>query len=213
MSRLFTVAFVGFIGFTGVESAAQISAVTEAGEEVILYNDGTWKYLKDSVIAVEEIFTNTEKFVKPKSSTFLLKSNKLNIGVWLDPKKWSFKKATNNESAEFELQSKVGDLYGMIIAEGIEVPLEVLKTIAIDNGREVSPDLKIVKQEYRTVNGIKTLLLQMEGSMQGIKFTYYGYYFSSASGSLQFVTYTSQGLFNKYQSECDMLLNGLVELK
>ncbi len=29
---------------------AQISAVTETGEEVVLYEDGTWKFLNDSIL-------------------------------------------------------------------------------------------------------------------------------------------------------------------
>lgn len=37
---------------------AQISAVTETGDEVILYKDGTWKYLNDSIIENAEIPVN-----------------------------------------------------------------------------------------------------------------------------------------------------------
>lgn len=211
--RLFIATGVIFCLITGLDTSAQTKAVTESGEEVVLYANGTWKYVNDSATANEEIPVNPTKYEKPKSSSFLLKSQKLKIGVWLDPKKWSFKKATNNESAEFEIQSKSGDLYSMLICEGIEIPLETLKTAAISNGREVSPDLEIVRQEYRTVNGMKVLLLQMEGTMQGIRFTYFGYYFSNASGSLQFVTYTSKALFNKSEKELEELLNGLVEVK
>jgi hypothetical protein len=33
----------------------------------------------------------------------------------------------------------------MIISEKIEVPLESLKNIALNNGRKVAPDLRVVK--------------------------------------------------------------------
>ena len=193
-------------------SQAQIKAVTEIGEEVILYNDGTWKYQNDNQLLEEEIPTNPNKFKKNKESTFLLKSNKFNAGIYINPKKWSFKKATNNEEAEYEFQLKDGDLYGMVITEKVEIPLETLKSIALENGKSVAPDLRIVKEEYRIVNGLKVLFLQMNGTMQGIKFTYYGYYFSSTNGTIQFITYTSQNLLDSYKPECEKLLNGLVEI-
>jgi hypothetical protein len=189
--------------------SAQEKAVTEKGEEVILYADGSWSYL-DSESEVKEIPENKKAFKKSKNASFLLKSSRVNLGFWLDPKKWSFKKAANNEDAEYELQLRDGDLYGMIITEKVEVPLEALKDIAIENGRAVAPDLKIVKEEYRTVNGTKVLLIQMNGTTQGIKFSYYGYYYSNSNGTIQFVTYTSQNLLDTYVNDCEELLNGIV---
>jgi len=191
---------------------AQQKAVTETGDEVILYDDGTWKYQNENQLAEKEIPTNPIKFEKDEKSTFLLKSNRLNIGFWLNPKMWSFKKGIDNPDAEYELQLKEGDLYGMVISEKLEIPLETLKVIAFENGKAAAPDLNIVKEEYRIVNGIKVLLLQMNGTMQGIKFSYYGYYFSNTNGTVQFITYTSQNLLESYKPKIENLLNGIVEL-
>lgn len=192
---------------------AQKKAVTEAGEEVILFEDGTWKY-EDVVKSVSsEIPINPKNYVKSASAGFLLKSTKMGLGFWMDPKKWSFKKAVNNDDAEYELQFKNGDLYGMIITEKIEIPLETMKEIAVANARNVSPDIRITKEEYRTVNGNKVLNLRMDGTMKGIKFTYFGYYYSNAEGTVQFITYTSQNLLDKYKESIEELLNGLVEIK
>ena len=193
-------------------ASAQQNAVTEKGTEVILFDDGTWAYQNEDDYEKTEIFTNSKTFEKDDNSTFLLKSSKLNVGFWLNPKIWSFKKAIDNSDAEYELQLKEGDLYGMVISEKVEIPLETLKSIAFENGKEVAPDLKIVKEEYRTVNGLKVLLLQMNGTMKGIKFSYYGYYFSNTNGTVQFITYTSQNLMTDYQNDCNILLNGLVEI-
>ncbi|MTI29672.1 hypothetical protein [Xanthovirga aplysinae] len=201
-----------FCLFTFTIIYAQQKAVTETGEEVILLNNGTWQYQNEDHWKETEIPTNTKKFEKNKKSTFLLKSKKLNVGFWLDPKTWSFRKATENPDAEYELKLKDGDLYGMVISEKVEIPLETLKSIALENGKAAAPDLKIVKEEYRTVNGLKVLLLQMHGSMQGIKVSYYGYYFSNTNGTVQFITYTAQNLLDSYKPKCDNLLNGLVEI-
>ena len=191
---------------------AQIKAVTENGDEVLLFNDGTWKPSDSVGMNSKPIKTNPKAFTKSSKSGFLLKSTKFNIGVWLDAKKWKFEKATSNEAAEYELRMKDSDLYGMVIAEKMEIPLETLKNIAINNGRQVSADLVIQNEEYRTVNGLKVLHLQMAGTMQGVKFFYYGYYYSNANGTLQFVTYSAQNLLNTYKADIEDLLNGLVEL-
>jgi len=193
-------------------SYCQIKAITDSGEEVFLYDDGSWKYTHVSEKILNEIKTNPKKFNKSDHATFLVKSKKFNIGFWLDPKKWKFEKAIHNPDAEYELELKGDDLYGMIISEKVEIPLDVLKEVALDNGRATAPDLHIVQQEYRVVNGLKVLLLQMNGSLQGIKFSYYGYYFSNPNGTVQFITYTSQNLLNNYREEIEELLNGLVEL-
>ena len=52
--------------------------------------------------------------------------------------------------------------------------------------------------------------MQMDGTIQGIKFTYYGYYFSSPNGTIQLLTYTSSNLLNEYKKEFEDFLNGFV---
>jgi hypothetical protein len=208
MTRIYTLLFC--LAFVFSTSAQQL-AVTEDGDEVFLYENGTWKYKEKDIET--EIPTNPIVFTKDNASTFLIKSSKLNVGFWINPKLWTFKKAVDNPDAEFELQFKSGDLYGMIISEKFEIPLESLKNIALENGRAVAPDLAIYKEEYRNVNGLKVLLLQMNGTMQGIKFSYYGYYYSSTQGTVQFITYTSQNLLNNFISESEKILNGIVEIK
>lgn len=194
-------------------SFSQIKAVTENGDEVVLYNDGSWRYVNQEAVEKTEIPVNPTKFERDPASSFLLKSGKINAGFWINPKIWDFGKPTDGSEGEFEVEMKNGDLYAMIITEEIAIPLETLKGIAVENGRSAAPDIKVVHEELRNVNGLEVLLLEMEGTIQGIEFTYYGYYFSNESGTLQFITYSSQGLMKRYRSECETLLNGLVELR
>lgn len=193
---------------------AQIKAVTENGDEVLLNENGTWTYGSRGVNEGEEKEPpmNNQKFSKPANASFLLKSEKLNVGFWLDTKKWGFKKSSNGV-AEFDITRKAGDLYGMIISESVEIPLLNLKNIALDNARAAAPDITLVKEEYRMVNGLMVLHLQMDGTIQGIKFTYLGYYYSDESGTVQFLTYSSQKLMKEQRAECEALLNGLVKIK
>lgn len=128
------------------------------------------------------------------------------MGFWIDPKKWKFKKG--DADAEFMLQLQGQDLYAMIITEKIEIPLESLQQIAFDNALKGAPDLVVVKKEYRTVNGLQILFIQMNGTMKGVKATYYGYYYSGLFGSIQFVTYIAQNLIKNYIKDCEELLSG-----
>ncbi len=191
---------------------AQTKAVTENGDEVVLHADGTWEFMYKQIENVE-IPTNPKIFKKGASSTFLLKSTKASFGFWIDPKKWSFEKSGDDKDTEYALQLKKEDLYSLILTEKIEMPIQSLKEVAIENARSVAPDVKVVKEEYRNVNGLTVLFLQMNGTLKGIKFTYYGYYYSGTGGTIQFLTYTAQSLMDKYIADCELLLNGLVELK
>ena len=191
-------------------SYASQKAITDTGEEVILHDDGTWEYSDKAKKPAKTIETSKEQFEKPKSSSFLLKSNKNNSAYWINTDKWAFKKAADITEAEYQFKLKGEDLYGMTIAEGIEIPVESLADIALSNARNAAPDAKILRQEYRIVNGNKVIYMEISGTIQGINFIYLGYYYSDASGSTQLVAYTATSLVDKYKSEINDLLNGLV---
>ncbi|QQR99089.1 MAG: hypothetical protein IPK18_06160 [Sphingobacteriales bacterium] len=212
MKKIATVLLITFLLYN--YTLAQKKAITEEGKEVLLFENGTWKYTEDEEGEIEEVVeipVNNKNFLKDEKASFLLKSTKNEIGYWLNPKKWTFKKAQKNEDAEYDLQYKDGDAYAMIISEGMEIPLETLKDIAINNAKEVSADVSISKQEYRYVNGLKILYMELDGSIKGMKFSYLGYYYSNESGTTQFVCFTAQNLKEKYKEEIVTLLNGIVE--
>jgi len=196
---------------TSIIVNAQIKAVTANGDEVVLYKDGTWKYV-DGVTKIGKIIdTNQTAFFKNPDATFRVKSSKVeNIGIYLNPKKWSFKKGESSDAFEFEFTLKDKDAFGMIISERIELPIENLKAVAFENAQSAAPDINIVKEEYRIVNDTKIFFMQMNGTVQGVKFTYLGYYYSSPKGTIQLLTYTSQNLLTEYKMEMESLLNGIV---
>ena len=49
--------------------------------------------------------------------------------------------------------------------------------------------------------------MQMDGTIQGIKFSYFGYYYSDKSGSTQLLVYTASNLADKYKIEIENFLN------
>tara|TARA_Y100001972_G_C7652911_1_gene328422 strand:+ start:694 stop:1323 length:630 start_codon:yes stop_codon:yes gene_type:complete len=193
-------------------SHAQTNAITDTGDEVVLYDDGTWTYKDGTAVEKAPIPVNDEKFEKHKDASFLVKSTKIDIGLYMDPKSWSFRKGTENDAYEFQFQKKKDDLYGMLITEKLEIPVESLQNIAIDNARAAAPDLKVTKEEYRMVNGLQVLMMQMTGTIQGMRFTYCGYYYSNEGGAVQLLTYTGEKLFDEYYPEIEKFLNGFVTL-
>ena len=188
-------------------SLASQKAITDTGEEVILNDDGTWEYSDNTKTNIIE--TNTNPFIKPDNSHFLLKSKKNNSAYWINTDKWSFGKDTSSPDKEYSFQLKGKDLYGVSIAEAVQVPVESLVEIAFSNAQNAAADAKIVKKEYRIVNGKKIIYMEMNGTLKGIKFSYLGYYYSDPSGSTQFLVYTAANLVNQFRSEINDFLNGL----
>jgi len=80
---------------------AQIHAITDTGDQVVLYQNKTWRYINDSINTESKISINEKEFSKDKKSSFLVKSKNLNIGIWIDPQTWSFSKEVSNNAAEF----------------------------------------------------------------------------------------------------------------
>lgn len=208
-----TILFVILI-LNSISLFSQTSAVTDKGEEVILFDNGTWKYKNPETKSSWSTRIDTVVMNKDASSSFLLKGDKFDYGVWLNPKKWKFKKSDGAEGAtEFKFTLIGEDAYAMIVAERIEVPLNDLKNLAFKNALKVSPDIRIVYEDVRKINGLLVNCMEMEGTISGIKFTYFSYYYSGPSGTIQFVSYTSQNLLKKYKPELEKLLNGFVVLK
>lgn len=201
--------FLTFIIFNH-SAISQKTAITDNGDEVILYDNGTWKYSKDFKNEETPIPMNPIKFTRDKESSFLLKSNKIHLGFWLDPKKWRFNKATSNEDAEYELQLKEQSMQVVIISEKIQLSLVALRGIVITNAVAVSPDYHILHEEYRMVNGLKVLYMQAEATVSGMKAFYYSYYYTDSTSALQFVAIGFIKANNEDKKNAEDLLNGLV---
>lgn len=204
--------FTFIIAFFTFQAIAQINALTEKGEEVLLLEDGTWKYVESDSSDIEFIPVNKEILDRHKKSTFLVKSNNIDVGVYLNPKEWSFEKANLNPAAEYQFTCKNLNAWGMLISEDVSIDLEQLGQVAYSNAKAVSDSIEKVTEEYRTVNGNKVLFLEIESVVQGVALTYLNYYYSNESGSTQFLTWTYAKDMDEQRDLCFKLLNGLKDL-
>ncbi len=190
---------------------AQTKAVTDNGDQVILYQNGTWKYIDDFKNKDSIIQTNPTLFTKPDLATFLIKSKINHLGVYINPAIWTFKKAVTNSSSEYELEQKNGsNIQAIIINEKISLSLEGLKNIVIKNAQENFPDYHILKEEFRTVNGLQVLYMESVGTISEIKFRFIGYYYSDATSTMQFLVIVANDPNNEERKEITNLLNGAV---
>lgn len=183
-------------------------AVTDDGKIVILNSNGTWQYEDAGTIKKSDIKINKAAFKKNQKSIFRLKSTNNKSEFWIDPKEWTFNKGGDGSPAEYKFQRKGKDLYAMAITEKIQIDMPDLAQLALKNAKSAAPDARIVKEEYRTVNGHKVIYLEMLGTIRGIKFEYLGYYYSDASGSTQYMTFTGANLVSMYRNDIDKFLNG-----
>lgn len=189
---------------------AQIQAITNTGETVTLHENGTWEYTNKTNRS-KETLVNSNKFTKHPNASFQVKSKRTNYAVFIDPTKWKFEKKSDNvnEEAEYAFNLNDGSVYAMMVTEKVGLSFELLKKAALVNASKVAPDARIVEEEYRTVNGTKMLMLQLKGTLEGLAFTYFGYYVTGDTGTVQLITFTTSKLFDEHKKEMETFLNGL----
>lgn len=195
---------------------AQTEAVTANGDTVLLFDDGRWDYKTNLLNEGEEEAIvelpplNPEKFTKPKSAKETANGKYGAYEIWYDAKKWDRKISKTGGESDIELHRKNGEGFAMTIFERAEFPLSALREVALSNARDAATEFEVKHEEMRTVNGRQVLCLKFNATIQGVKFTYFGYYCSFPGGTLQVLTMTFQNLFNEFEPDFKDLLNGLI---
>src|SRR5947208_3165719 len=128
-----------------------------------------------------------------------------------DPKKW--KADATSEPGTTQLVHMSGDAYVKVITERLEVETAHLKDVALKNAANVTPDVQIVGEWWRSVNGMKTLLLQYSGSTSGIKFTFFNQMYSDRAGTVQLAAWTGTNLFSEFRRDFLELFAGFKKLQ
>ena len=86
--------FISILFLCQISSFAQIKAITDTGDEVLLFNDKTWKFKGEKNVSIQK---STNYFSKGSNSTFLVKSKINGFGVYINPKSFEFKRDAKNE--------------------------------------------------------------------------------------------------------------------
>ncbi len=206
-TALFTLALVAALAAGG--QAEDKRAKTADGKEVILRADGTWAYAElpkqDKPVAGE--------FKKDKKSELTYTGKRKRFTLSLVPDAWEQLEKSGSPAAEVGFKHAEGDIYAIVVAERVEVPLDALKKAVVGNMRAVDKEAKILLDEKRTVNGKPMLCLTVEASVKEVPLTYHVYLYSGDEGSIQLLTWTGRKLFKESKADMEAFLNGFEVVK
>ncbi len=200
--KLTFILFLLAVGQATTSLAQQpVTATTDDGRKLLIYPDGTWRLVKQAspqtaTARAYQRSANAKLFVKAPAGQF---------GLWVDEQKWR-RSSSTEETGKITLVHTKGDGYALVMSERISVPTDQVKTIALANARKASPDVVVLAEEKRTVNGKDILCMKMSGTIEGIPFIYLGYYYGGTEGTLQMFTYTSPNLFDEFKADFEELL-------
>jgi hypothetical protein len=220
MKNLILSAICLFIALQSPSLFAQTKAVTEDGETVYLYPDGTWSYeLEEFDEKLDALFndevqfdTITKPILKPTNATEKVVSKLDFLEFYYNKNSWKrIPPGTINSEAEFAFQHKEKDIFAAIISEEIEIGLTIIFQAAMMNAESASGNpVKIIKKEIRTVNGVTMIHAIFEANFNGFEATFMGNYYSGENGTVQFITWTGTNIFEKYKGEMEALINGAI---
>lgn len=201
---------------------AQTLAITEFGDTVYIYDNGTWSFeIEEDMPALPglvdflDIELTIDTLHEPQFVTDNANKEVRNLQeqyfIKYDGAKWKrVPPASLNEDAEFAFQSKTEDIWCVVIWEETVIDKEAIFKIAKNMMEEnVGSPVKIVQSEVRTVNGSEVLHGVLATDFSGIKFHFDTYYYSDDRGTIQFTTWTSDALWERSKDKIEELLNGL----
>ena len=130
-------------------SAAQILAVTEKGDTIFVYENGTWSYEPISEEVDQGILSFLEEKVKfdtsrieytaPAKAKKEIKHENNQLSIKYDENIWKrIPPASVNADADYAFQSKVKDIWAIVIAEDTEIPADKLYLIGKNSMKENS---------------------------------------------------------------------------
>lgn len=198
--------------------ATQISGKTADGKDVLLNSDGTWKYATNESSSATKTPApqapkDAKSFSKISTATEVLHSKKVPMDLFYDPAVWELSEKEVNPVAEFTLVLKDRTADALFIADDIGLPVDNIKTIILDSMKKSDPEVKLVREEDRIVNGLPVKYIELQATVQGIKFHYLYYVYTTNDVTVQLVAFTYEKHIDKVRSDLENLLNGLTARK
>jgi hypothetical protein len=123
-----------------------------------------------------------------------------------DPAKWKPKPGA--DPAVVEVVHASGEAFLRIITQRVEVARPHWSEVSLTSARRTSPDVRVASESWRTVNGLHTLLLRLDGVVNGNRYSYYSQAYSDDAGTVQIVVWTGSNLFDEYRQDFLELLAG-----
>jgi len=205
-SKMMAIILVGWFSTSWALAEDGITATTEDGRKVKLYADGTWRSANAPAASPA---LKPVSYAKAAGATSTFKTVVDSISVMYDPLVWSLKNSDGSDVTRRSFVHKSGALYAFAITERLPINTETIKKVAVMNAQKAAPDMEVIMEENRVVNGVNVIAMKMKGSMQGLGFVYYGNYYGDKNGAIQLVCYTVDSAFSTYEKDCLNFINGL----
>lgn len=183
------------MGFTSARVVTQ-----DDGQQVVLFPDGSWKEFRGNLRPQNQL----QRFVVGSDDAY---------GVWYSPDSWTVPSAMGSPEYDLAFVHMSKGAYAYVLYGKEKLTLESLRDYAWYNARRVIDESKISYDKQLEINGQQVLCLKIEGWYYGepeAPLVYYGYYYTGDMGSIQFVVYTTESLFQSLQQEIKALLNGFI---
>jgi hypothetical protein len=198
-------------------SYSQVSAVTEHGDSVYLWDDGTWQFANtdssaaDSSSSSSDVFTidtNSTQFAKSANALKVLKGEKVKYELWYDADKWN-QTNSNRTAVEYILHNNENEVTFMIIPERLTTTTYGILNIAVTNASNQGV-VDSVEYEMRKVNNTDVAMMKMYVNINDVHYFYMSYYYTAENKTIQLITYTYLNLADEYMKDMEELLNGFV---
>lgn len=186
-------------------SALTVEQLRTAIEEVANTGDAAADLVRAHVRAEEAI----EMVPAGHGATLSLLGGAFELAY--DPAKW--KPQPLDETNVLQLAHVSGRVTLKVIAERLEVDARHLAEVALTNAKSASPDVKILTESWRTINGLRTLLVRLAGTTSGARFSFYNQMYSGPAGTVQLAGWTSASHFDDYRRDFLELFAGFRKLR
>ena len=212
MKKLLAVFFFLFCGIC----YSQVTAVTEQGDSVYLWDDGTWQLVHadsseaDSASSDDAftIDTNSTQYTKSSNALKVLKGQKVKYELWYDADKWSLSNASR-PAVEYFMRNSENEAFCIIIPERLTTTTFGILNMAVTNASNQGV-VDSVQYEMRKVNNIDVAMMKMYVNISDVHYFYMSYYYTAESKTVQVITYTYLNLADEYMKDMEELLNGFV---
>lgn len=148
-------------------------------------------------------------YTRPVSATTELEIKDDKAYLWINNNFWIKADLDLNPESVFEFEHIDGEVKALCLYDKTEMTIEELRELVITNAKHAAYNAKVVFEEIRLVNGSEMLCMRIEGSINLVPFTYFGYYYAGPIGSIQLITISSPQIFDDYEFELESFLDGL----
>jgi len=150
-------------------------------------------------INTDNIFTNG----------MIAKGKVIPYEIFYNPKKWKVTETIIGGDGEFIFTHENSTIEAEILPERYPSSIEVTKKIFLNNERDFDPNIEIISEEIKNINGNEILVMKLQGQIEDTPYMHYDYLYSDDKISIHFNCAGELELMKYYEQDIFELLNGL----